>query len=121
MDNTGQSYPPNSIIHKFIKELRRSPTIEIKVSTIFLDYNEHIQQHGQNVVYTKSPYKIYKFLKKSGVDPSKIIAVEGPQKPKFTPITCAAIVNHDDIDYSDNYNDEITPSANAAIVSSKIR
>ena len=36
MDNTNQNYPPNSIVNKFIKELRRSPIIEVKISSIFL-------------------------------------------------------------------------------------
>ena len=54
LNNTGQNYPPNSIIHKFIIELRKSPTIENKFSSIFLEYNNHIEQHGTNVVFPPS-------------------------------------------------------------------
>ena len=35
IENTKQIFPPNSIIHKFIKELRREPTVEMKISPIF--------------------------------------------------------------------------------------
>ena len=120
LDNTGQHYPPNSIVYKFIKELRRSPTIAITISPIFLAYNEHISEHGQNVTFSKTPYEIFKFLKKSGVDPFSPISIKGQPTSELTPTTCAARVSHNDsIPHYEKCEEEIVPSTNAAIVSSK--
>ena len=52
IENTKQIFPPNSIIHKFIKELRREPTVEVKTSPIFLAYNDHIQRMCCNHAWT---------------------------------------------------------------------
>ena len=117
IDNTKQIFPPNSIVHKFIKELRRDPTVEMKLSPIFLAYNDHVQTHGANVIFPKTPYDIYKFLKQSGTSTT---ASFSPQKAtadeRITPTTCKASIEHIDNAFTPI---ETSHVAKAAIVDSK--
>ena len=119
LDNTGQTYPPNSIVYKFIKELRRSPSISIAISSIFLAYNEHIEKYGQNTPFPKSPYDIYKFLKMSGVNAHQVIDVKNASDTKILPTTCKAVVNNSVAPSDDDKDTTFLPTTNAAIVSSK--
>ena len=93
LDNTNQICLPNSVVNKFIKELRRDPFVEVKISTIFLECNDHIHTHGANVAFHKSPYEIYKFLKKSGVPTNKQLDTQGTSENTFSPTTCEAHFN----------------------------
>ena len=81
-----------------------------QISPIFLDYNNHIQSHGANVAFHKSPYEIYQFLKKCGVCTSKQFNTPVSSSDEFTPTTCTAVVNEEEV---------LDPITCAAIVSSE--
>lgn len=126
IDNTKQVCPPNSIVHKFIKELRRDSNVEIKLSSIFLEYNNHIETHGPNVAFQKSPYEIYKFLKRCGVQSDKTLAPGVVRNNEITPTTCAATIHVGSHDEDIQVDDElvtdstlVNPTTCAAIASSK--
>ena len=116
IENTKQIFPPNSIIHKFIKELRRDQNLEMKISPIFLEYNDHVQTHGANVAFHKTPYDIYRFLKNTGVVTNKTLSLPRTSEEEYKPTTCKATLDVDNNSPSVNI---VSPETKAAIVSSK--
>ena len=71
LEHSNQIHPPNSIIHKFLIELRQNKDMQMNTSSIFLKYNEHLQRHGPNVAFATQPYDVYQHLKLLGVDLKK--------------------------------------------------
>ena len=78
LEHTNQIHPPNSIIHKFLSELRQNKDLEIKISPIYLKYNEHLDLYGPNIPFSLTPYDIYKHLKRQGVNLKEPLTIDKP-------------------------------------------
>ena len=76
LTHTNQTHPPNSIIHKFLSELRQNKDMALQLSSIYLAYNTHLKNHGPNIAFPMTPHEIYKHLKLLGVDPKQSLAID---------------------------------------------
>ena len=106
LEHSNQIHPPNSIIHKFLSKFRQNSNLDMKLSSIYLKYNEHLEQFGPNVEFPLQPYDVYRHLKLLGVDLKKGLTIDNPN-----------IISHQDIvDANEEEGLFRSPTAKAAFV-----
>ena len=101
LTHTNQIHPPNSVIHKFLSELRQNKEMAIHLSSIYLAYNTHLKDNGPNIAFPMSPHEVYKHLKLLGVNLKAPLLIDNPTTPDVpsdsaglfhTPVARAAFV-----------------------------